>query len=432
MTRLCLFAALLLACAPALPQAHSSAKLSLQSPASEDTLHLLVGQSVLLHGDSAMKRIFVGNPAVLSSFNSSPTDILLTAKEPGISSLAIWDIHDGNRLYTVSVDLDPSEIQHAVLQMYPNEIVRVTGVGDRLELNGIVSTQDISDSLSKLAGNYSKQVANSLRVVTVIPRQVELKLQIIEVDRTRLDQFAINITSGGKTPFTTGTGAFTSPLNLSIGYLKESVAVNLQALAQRSLLQILAEPTLTTLSGLPARFLSGGEFPIPVVQAGTGGSGNAITIQFRPYGVKVDFLPLVAADGSIRLKVSPEVSTLDYANAVNISGFTIPALSTRRAETEIQLKDGQSFVLSGLLDHRTIENLGRVPGIANVPVLGQLFRSKNNTHSVTELIFVVTARVIDPLRALPPQPVPTLSEPYMTPQQFDEDINKRKAAANLP
>ena len=416
-------------------QAGPLTQLSFQSSAPGDTLHILVGQSAMLHGAVPMKRVFVGNPAILSSFNSSPSDILLTAKEPGVSSLAIWDTHDGSRLYTICVDMDPTEMQHAVRQMYPHEAIDVTGVGDRLELNGTVSGQDISDSLTKLGTSYSKQVANSLRVVPIQPRQVELKLQIVEVDRTKLDQFAVNIARDGNVPIRTGTGAFSNPLNLSIGYLKESIAVDLQALVQKSYVQILAEPTLTTLSGLPARFLSGGEFPIPVAQIATGGStaaSSAITIQFRPYGVKVDFLPIVADDGTIRLKVAPEVSTLDYGNAVTISGFTIPALSTRRAETEIALRDGQSFVLSGLLDHRTIENLGRVPGIANVPVLGQIFRSKNNTHSVTELVFLVTARVVDPLHVAPtlirptPEIKPTLVDPYMTQQDYDQEVHPKQ------
>jgi pilus assembly protein CpaC len=180
------------------------------------------------------------------------------------------------------------------------------------------------------------------------------------------------------------------PLNLFLYNAKLNVGLTVQDLEQKQILQVLAEPTLTTLSGLPARFLSGGEFPFPVVQGGTGNS-TAVTIQFRPYGVKVDFTPTVNPDGSIRLKLAPEVSTLDYSNAVTISGFTIPALSTRRAETEVEIQDGQSFIVSGLLDHRTTEIMSKVPGIASVPILGQLFRSKNFNHSVVELVIIVTA-----------------------------------------
>lgn len=407
----------------------SMSRMSIQQPGSSDVLHILTGHSLVLHSPVAMKRVYVGNPLMLSAFNSSPMDILLTAKEPGVTSLAVWDQNGSNQLYTISVDLDPSEMQSAVEQMYPGAGIQVSGVADRLELNGVVPTQDIADGLSKLGASYSKSVANSLRVLPTMPPQVELKLQIVEVDRTKLDQFAVNFARGGNTPTTTGTGAFSSPLNLSIGYLKESFTLNVQALAQQSVLQILAEPTLTTLSGGTAKFLSGGEFPIPVVQGtATGGAAASVTIQFRPYGVKVDFLPLVQADGSIRLKVAPEVSTLDYANAVTISGFTVPALSTRRADTEIQLKDGQSFMLSGLLDHRAIENLGRVPGISRIPILGELFRSRNNTHSLTELVFVVTAKVIDPSAPQPEVKRPTPVSPFITEQEFDQEVHTKQSS----
>ncbi len=405
-----------------------SARLQVQHSGVDDTLHILAGQSIMLHGPLPMKRVFIGNPAVVASFNSSTSDIVLTGKEPGVTSLAVWDNLDQSRLYTVQVDLDPVEMQQAVHQMYPEADIRVTGAGERLELNGSVPTQEISDGIGKLGTAYAKQVANSLRVIPIKPREVELKLQIIEVDRTKLDQFAVNFNlANNKVPVTTGTGAFSNPLNLAISYLPQGVNFNIQDLAQRSVLQILAEPTLTTLSGTPARFLSGGEFPIPVAQAAaTGSAGAVVTIQFRPYGVKVDFLPVVGTDGSIRLKISPEVSTLDYANAITISGFTVPALSTRRAETEVELRDGQSFVLSGLLDRRTIENLGRVPGIAKIPILGELFRSKNNTHSLTELVFIVTAKLVEPSATLPTTNSPAIVEPYMTQEQFDEELRRKQ------
>src|SRR5208283_2405501 len=167
-------------------------------------------------------------------------------------------------------------------------------------------------------------------------------------------------------------------------------------------------------------------------QGGTGNS-TAITIQFRPYGVKVDFTPTVNADGSIRLKLSPEVSTLDYSNAVTISGFTIPALSTRRSETEVEIQDGQSFIVSGLLDHRTTEIMSKVPGIANVPILGQLFRSKNFNHSVVELVIIVTASVVDPLSSTPPPETggPKFVVPNLDADTFDATV-PGKAPASSP
>lgn len=407
----------------------SSSRMREQHPANGDTLHILAGQSLILHGTVPMKRVFVGNPLVLSSFNSSPTEILLTAKAPGVTSLAVWDANGQNQLYTVSVDVDPSQIQRALENWYPGMGLTATGVAEYLVVSGALPTQDMVDALTKSLEKYTKTYVNGVGVEPVRPKQVELRLQIIEVDRTKLDQFAVNFVRPGRTFAATGTGAFTDPLNLTIGWLKESMRIDIQALAQQSVLQILAEPTLTTLSGGTAKFLSGGEFPVPVAQSiGAGGSAPTVTIQFRPYGVKVDFLPQINPDGTIRLKVAPEVSTLDYGNAVTISGFTIPALATRRADTEIELKDGQSFVLSGLLDHRTIENLGRVPGVSRVPILGDFFKSRNNTHSLTELVFVVTANIIDPLVGQKPTATPKNVSPFITEQEFDDEVHRKQTS----
>ncbi len=274
---------------------------------------------------------------------------------------------------------------------------------------------------------------------------MQLKLRIVEVDRTRLDQLGINIFANGRTAVATSTGQFgsaatgsgssltvSSPLNLFLYNAKLDVGLTVQDLEQKQVLEVLAEPTITTLSGLPARFLSGGEFPFPVVQGGTGNS-TAISIQFRPFGVKVDFTPTVNPDGSIRLKLSPEVSALDYTNAVSISGFTIPALSTRRADTEVEIQDGQSFIVSGLLDHRTTEIMSKIPGIADIPILGQLFRSKNFNHSVVELVIIVTATVVDPLgSSVESRPSePKLVVPNLDTDAFDVSA-RGKSAAHTP
>ena len=370
-----------------------------------------------------MRRIYVGNPVILQSFNSGPEEVVLTAKTAGISSLVIWDTQGRSRLYTVSADIDPSGLRRSIEQAYPDNPIDVQATEDRIALTGIVSSAEVYDGIAKLAAIYTKEVANSLRVVPIHGKQIQLKLRIIEVDRTKLEQFGVNISAGNSVTASVSTQQFTDPLNLSLYSTAANVGVQVQALEQKQILQVLAEPTLTTISGQSARFLSGGEFPFPVVQGGTGNS-TAITIQFRPYGVKVDFTPTVNSDGSIRLKVAPEVSTLDYANAVTISGFTIPALATRRAETEVELKDGQSFVLSGLLDHRTTESLSRIPGIASIPILGQLFRSKNNSHSVVELVVIVTATVVDPLRDPGMVKEPSLAVPNMESQSFDSQLNK--------
>ncbi len=277
-------------------------------------------------------------------------------------------------------------------------------------------------------------------------RQVKLKVQIIEIDRSKLEQFGINIFSEGKNQGNSTTGQFpttqtytpasgttpatltpSDPLNLFFYNFGLNIGMSVQDLQGKQIAQILAEPTITTLSGQKASFLAGGEFPFPVVQGSSGGL-TSITIQFRPYGVKLEFTPVVNEDGTILLKVAPEVSALDYTNAVTISGYTIPAISTRRADTQVELRDGQSFAISGLLDHRTTDIFDKMPGIGDVPILGQLFRSKNVNHSTVELMVIVTPTLVDPLNDTTSPTLPGLPVPLLDPKQFDQKMVKQKPA----
>jgi pilus assembly protein CpaC len=422
---------------------------AINSSSLADQLHITVGRSVMLTSATPLRRIYVGNPAVLQTYTSGTSEIVLTAKTAGVSSMVLWDETGGHRLYTVSADLDPNALRASFDAAFPGSTIHVeTGEG-KVFLTGTVASDAASDAALKMALLYTKDVVNSLVVVPVHGKQVQLKLRIVEVDRTRLDQMGVNIFAGGRTAIGTSTQQFAStatgsgsslsvsdPLNIFLYNSKLNVGLTVKDLEQKQILQVLAEPTLTTLSGLPARFLSGGEFPFPVVQGGTGNT-TAISIQFRPYGVKVDFTPTVNADGSIRIKLSPEVSTLDYTNEVIISGFTIPALSTRQTETEVEIQNGQSFVVSGLLDHRTTEIMSKMPGISSIPILGDLFRSKNFNHSVVELVIIVTATVVDPL-TLSPQAVPELpkmSVPNLDPNAFDgraHEVPKAGSSAVAP
>jgi pilus assembly protein CpaC len=402
--------------------------LALSTTGATETLHLTVGQSLILHADSPMKRIYVGNPTVLQSYTSAPDEIVVTAKTTGVSSLVVWDANGQLSNYNVSADLDAAPLRRSLADAFPNTPLEVESVQDRIRLSGAVPTPEVSDAVLKLAGTYAKDIASSLRVVPVHGKQVQLKLHILEVDRTKLNQFGINPSyNGTKIQATASTQQFSNPLNLTFYNAKTGLGIQIQDLVSRQIAQILAEPTLTTLSGIPAHFLSGGEFPYPVAQS-SGNNSTAITIQFRQYGVKVDFLPTVNADGTIRLKVAPEVSALDYGNSVAIAGFTVPALSTRRADSEVELQDGQSFVLTGLLDRRTTDLLARAPGIADVPILGQLFRSKNLTHSLVELVVVVNVSVVDPLHN--PQQVtePDWGVPNLDRDQFDNSLGTVKTA----
>jgi pilus assembly protein CpaC len=206
-----------------------------------------------------------------------------------------------------------------------------------------------------------------------------------------------------------------------------NLGATIKALQQNQVLQILAEPNLMAISGQSAEFLAGGEFPSPVIQSmGGGGVGyGAVTIQFKPYGVKLEFVGTVQDDNSIRLKVKPEVSSLDYTNSVTISGFTMPAIQTRRAETEIELKNGQTFGIAGLLDDRTIVQLSKIPWIGDVPILGELFKSRNVNRTNTELLVLVTPTVVDPISE-------TVSAPTQQVEMPVQNLNKGQFDKGLP
>ncbi len=419
--------------------------LALQSISSSRTIHLVVGHSRVLTSEIPLNRVYVGDPTVLHTFTSGKNEVLITAKSPGTSSLVLWDAKGTHYVQTVSCDLDALALASVLSEAFPQSSVHVQASQGKLTLSGAVQSPSAVEAAGKLAASYSKDVVNNLQIAPPREKQVELKRRIVEVDRTKLEQFGWNFFSTGNnlsgittqqfgsTQYTpnpsTGSDLITfDPLNLLFASTSSKAGISVRDLEQKDVLQVLAEPTLTTVSGQPARFLSGGEFPFPVVQGGTANS-TAITIQFRPYGVKVEFTPVVNADNSIHLKVSPEVSTLDYSNAVTISGFTIPALSTRRAETEVEIRNGESFAVSGLLDHRTTEALSKLPGIGDIPILGQLFRSKNLNHSVVELVVVVTARIVDPLHTPEPVHEPALPIRNLNDEHFDRAFPARDKVA---
>ena len=299
-----------------------------------------------------------------------------------------------------------------------------------------------------------------------------LEVKFAEVDRTKFSQFGINLlsTGAGNTLGTTTTGQFGGfgPQSLSDAFKVPNKTVDtglptagpdhvpftstqtiqnvlniflfrpdihfgavIQDLQQRSILQILAEPNLMAMNGQRATFLAGGEFPFPIVQPGNG--FTAVTISFKPFGVKLDFTGTISSDGTIRLHVAPEVSTLDFANALAISGFAVPAISTRRAETELELRDGQSFGIAGLLDNRAQAQLSKVPGIGDIPILGQLFRSRNINKSNSELLVLVTPHIVDPVHTPPTPPaIPKSAVPFMDRPKFDEGMPGHEKTGSAP
>lgn len=412
-----------------------------ESAATGDALHLIVGRSIFLDTVERVRRVYIANPVVLDSYTANPHEIVLTSKTPGTSSVILWDETGHTQSYLVSSDVDVEDLALSMKRALPTEDVQVHSRENHIVLAGTVSSDAKSDAAAKLAALYSKDVTNSLVVNRALIKQVKLKVRIVEVDRSKQTQFGFNFFSQGGslisetttqqfqssptyTPPTTttpGTLTVSDALNFLLFSSKLNVGAALKDLENKQVLQILAEPTITTLSGEKANFLAGGEFPFPVIQGSSGGL-TSITIQFRSYGVKVEFTPVVNADGTIELKVAPEVSALDYTNAVTISGYTIPALSTRKVDTQVTLRSGQSFAISGLLDKRTTDLYANTPGISNVPILGLLFRSKGVTHSNTELVVVVTPEVVEPLNQITTPPEPKTVVPLLVPEKFDKSL----------
>jgi len=421
-------------------------------------LHIITGKSVVINMEKPVKRVLVSNPAAIKALGTTPTEVVVEALAPGSSSLIVWDESGSSRMLDVTVDLDVSGLRTAVERAYPDGVIQVQADGGRVILSGAARDQHAEEDLVKMASAYSGQVVNSL-TLTPNPHEPEilLEVKIAEVDRTLLEQSGFNLfsTGAGNTLGVTGTQQFGpisgasgsgsgstvtgKPFEGGVATLSLSSLLNIflyrpdinfgaviQALQQRSVLQILAEPNLLALNGQKASFLAGGEFPFPVVQGGQ--ALGVVTIQFRPFGVKLDFTGWAQADDTIRLHVAPEVSSLDYTNAVTISGFTVPAISTRRAESEIELKNGQSFGIAGLLDERVQAQFNKIPGIGEVPILGQFFRSKTNQRARSELVVLVTPHIVDPTRSgMQPPAAPKPSIPYMSsPRKFDQGMPGHK------
>jgi pilus assembly protein CpaC len=336
---------------------------------------------------------------------------LVHGKAPGEVSLIIWDTLERSRSFDLRVDVDVSACAEEEHRVFPDEQITVSPSRAAIVLSGHVSTEDVAKRAGELASAYSPKVVNVLTFGPVGAQEVLLQVKFAEVDRTALTQLGVNFISTGaaNTIGTVTTGQFggvgtqtlnpgqqnpanntttastiSNVLNLFLFRQDINFGAVIQALETKNLLQILAEPNLIAVNGKEASFLAGGQFPFPIVQPGAG--FTAVTISFKEFGVRLQFTPVIMPNGNIHLKVAPEVSTLDFADALTISGFTVPALSTRKAETEFELQDGQSFVIAGLMDNRVTDIYNKIPGLGDIPILGNFFRSKSLQKSNSELM----------------------------------------------
>jgi pilus assembly protein CpaC len=437
------------------PAAQSSTSTTSASPQSVTAgaapLRVMVGKSLLINTTERLKRISITDPTVADALVVTPTQVLVNGLNPGEVSLLIWDELERSRSFDLRVDVDITAATEEMHRLFPDEQINVTPSRNAIVLSGHVTTEDVSKHAGALASAYSKNVVNVLTFGPVGAEEVLLEVKFAEVDRTALHQVGVNLIMPGlgntiatsqtgqfgsvsvtRTPAsvtstsssTTVTPATTSTtinnfLNLFVARTDINLDAVIEALQQKNLLQILAEPNLIAVNGKEASFLAGGEFPFPVVQPGAGGI-STVTVQFREFGVRLKFTPVIQPNGNIHLRVAPEVSTLDFANAVTVSGTTIPAISTRKADTEFELQDGQSFVIAGLMDNRVTNLASKIPFLGDLPILGNFFKSKSDQKSNSELMVLCTVHRVSPSTQAPKGPA--TPEPYLDHSKFD--VNK--------
>jgi len=424
-----------------------------QDSSEPQALHLLVGRSLVITSPSRIKRVSLADPDIAEALVVSPTQVLVNGKKPGGVSLLVWDETDQSQAFEVSVDIDVLGLSQKIHEVFPTENVHIDTSKDVVILSGKISSSVVADKILEVVKGAAPKVTSMMEVPPPPTGEILLQVRFAEVDRSALTQLGFNLLStglgktigsistnqfGGTSSWsiqdsfpvrgpqnnpTTGqppserfsTSQVASALNIFLFNPNIHLGAAIQAMQAKNLFQILAEPNLMTESGKEASFLAGGEFPYPVVQSIGGGSTTspAITITFKEYGIRLSFTPILMADGTIHLKVKPEVSTLDYSNAIVVSGFTLPALSTRRVESDMSLADGQTFAIAGLVDNRVTELMQKVPGIGDIPILGKLFQSKSLNKSKNELLVIVTPHIVRPLTPDQIPHGPTFPQPFL-------------------
>ena len=396
-------------------------------------LELTVGKSKVLDLPMAIKRASLANPDVADTVVLSPTQIYLTGKATGVTNLTLW--HENGKMmgmYDVVIAPDLSRLKENLHKTLPDEKgILITASHDHIELSGTASSSTgLTRALAMAEAYAPKKVINSLRVGGV--QQVMLEVRVAEMNRELIRRLGINLAAVAANAFGVtalnnltsliGPGLVSSPalaqdatssINAIANFPTGSISWTgyIDALKQQNLVKVLAKPTLVAINGQEAAFLAGGEFPIPVPQA-----FGVVTIQFKKFGVGLTFTPNVLSNKHIGITVAPEVSELDFANALRIQGFTIPAITTRRASTVIDLADGQSFAIGGLLRDNLRESVSKFPFLGEIPILGTLFRSSSFQKSETELLIIVTPHLVKPLD-LAGQTLPT--DYYVEPNDFE-------------
>lgn len=386
----------------------------LQQPAR--ALSLPRGTSLLLVNPAAVQRFTVGDPGIAEVVVVSPTEMLINGKGLGSTSLIIWEAGAGPKLYSLEVTIDTPALERYLQDALPGETIKVTASGNSVSLSGNIKDPVSMDRAVQIAqGTGVADVVNNL--VSPPAVQVMLQVRFAEINRNNMKDFSAALRTLNPQDLKSdgdweGTSISDGLLKVLLSNPNANIEALINASVTKGVLRSLAEPNLLTLPGKEASFLAGGEFPYPTVQSTTGGAGvigaGAVTITFREFGVRLRFTPNITQSGAIRLKVAPEVSTLDFANGLTVQGFEIPSILIRKMETEVELKEGQYLALAGLIDNQTLENVTKIPILGDIPILGQFFRSTNTRAKSVELLVFVTPRLV---RASDTAPVVPTGEP---------------------
>jgi pilus assembly protein CpaC len=363
----------------------------------ERVISVSKGSSVLLVNPVPLSRFSVGDPNIAEATVLSPTEVLINGKGLGTTTLLIWDNSSQVRVNSVEVTADAPGLQRFLKQLMPDEDIQVSASGNTVTVSGSVKDPNSVARAVDIAKASGATIIDNLVAPQAV--QVLVRVRFAEINRTALKDWATRFSVLNPHKLDTD-GDWSGTTNPTVGdrtitFLLNSGDANIQAFinaaTQRGDLRTLAEPNLMTLPGKEASFLAGGEFPYPSVQ---GGGSNAVSITFKEFGIKLKFTPSIARNGAIRLKVAPEVSSLDFANGLVLDGFSIPSLRTRKAETEVELREGQYLAIAGLMDNETTRNLTKIPIIGDIPILGELFKTRGNRDRRTELMVVVSPELV--------------------------------------
>ena len=405
-THISIYLAALLVAVAIVSPAHAEVEiLNTEAPG---VIRIVLDKSTIINADKPVERVSLAQPGAASIVVLSPTQIYITGKELGTTTLTLWSGGKVASVYDLVITPDVTRLKRMIHEILPHETnVKVLSSGESITLSGYVkNTSSLTSILSLAEAEAPEQVVNLLRVDGV--QQVMLEVRVAEMSRSAMKRMGVNLfaTFNNFTVYSflnnltqltddaTGNVALTDKINGSVTYRSGSTVIGglFDALKAHGLARMLAEPNLTCVSGESADFLVGGEIPIPIP-----GTFGTVSIEFKPFGIGLEFTPTVLSSGAINLHVSPEVSELDYTNALRYDGYEIPALSTRKATTVVDLADGQSFAIAGLVSESLKENNNRFPVLGDVPILGTLFRSTDYLKNKTELVVIVTAHLVKPI-----------------------------------